>query len=428
MFSIKLESINKKFDNYSNPADRFKEFFISPSTLNTFWALQNIDLEIKKGSTIALLGPNGSGKSTLLQIIAGILHPSSGKRLVNGRISALLELGAGFNPDFTGEENVYMSASILGMQKEEVKAKFDYIKQFSGIGDFIYQPVKTYSSGMFVRLAFATAINVDPDIVIIDEALAVGDAAFQQRCMNKLKQIQKQGKTIIFVSHDTSAVKSLCDEAILMDHGQIIDRGSPELIVNKYLELVYKDSLSDLPDVEKVSLKDADKHELGIVRTVPNIDNRYGSGRARILGVSLCDLDGKEIQYLDSGQALNVKISIQFHDKLRDPIVGFVLRDRLGNDITTMNTLLEGFKLEEAGNGDVYTILFTVHTSELASGHYSISPAVADGTLSNHDMCDWIDNAVTFEILTNRIVYGMMRFMSEVKYSKIEGEKNEIYR
>ncbi len=415
---IRLRNITKQFDSYTNPADRFKEFFVGGRP-DSFRALDNVTLDIEPGQTVGIIGPNGSGKSTVLQVIAGILFPSSGTVEVQGKVSALLELGAGFNPDFTGKENVYLNASILGMTEREIDEKFNGIVEFAGIGDFVYRPVKTYSSGMYVRLAFATAINVDPDILIIDEALAVGDVAFQQKCMMKIKKLQGQGKTIIFVSHDTSAVKSLCDHAILMHRGQIIDQGSPELMVNRYLKLVYNETLGDLTeDVNPDLLLEATTGELSSVTTIPNISNRFGDGDASIIGVALLDEYDKSTSGIESGHELKIKVSVLCNRVIESPIIGVVIRDRLGNDLTATNTYLEGMKLEPGVPFDVITVLFRVKVPELIKGYYSISPAIANGTLLHHEMCDWIDNAYTFEVINPRTVFGMMRFPAEITYSK----------
>jgi len=417
---IELRGIGKKFESYSNPSERFKEFFFKRNSKG-YWGLQDINLSVKKGQTVGLLGPNGSGKSTLLQIIAGILHPTTGSMDVVGRISALLELGAGFNPDFTGEENVYLNASILGMTRQEISQKFNSIVEFSGIGDFIHQPVKTYSSGMFVRLAFSTAINVDPDIIIIDEALAVGDAAFQQKCIGKLKQLQKEGKTILFVSHDTSAVKSLCDYAVLMQHGRILDEGSPDLMVNKYLKIVYSDTLGGTQEINTEPQTPEVEEDMSPIENGPNGDNRFGNGDAEIIGIALCDSKGVPTQALNGNTPIHVKISVKYHKKLESPIIGFVLRDRIGNDITSCNTLLEGYKLPESTEGAIHTVIFELQSPHLLKGNYSLSPAIANGTLSNHEMCDWIDNAYIFESINEEIVYGMMRFSVNIKINSKDG-------
>ena len=415
---IKALNISKEFDMYSNPSDRFWEIVRDKRSNESFKALDNVTLEIKSGQTVGIVGPNGSGKSTLLQVLAGIIHPTSGVLDVTGRISALLELGAGFNPEFTGKDNVYLNASIMGMTRKEIDKRYNDIVEFAGIGSFIDVPVKTYSSGMYVRLAFATAINVDPDIIIIDEALAVGDVGFQQKCMMRLKQLQKEGKTILFVSHDTSAVKSLCDFAVLMDRGRIVDQGYPEYVINKYLKLVYADTIPNKLDSEPDE-KTMELHETDITPTtfIQDIHNRFGSGSATVLGVEMIDDYNHPILVIESGLPLTIKISVEFKELVVKPIIGMVIRDRLGNDITATNTLLEGYELKEGRPGDIFTIKFKINVPHLLKGHYSVSPAVANGSLTSHDMCDWIDGALTFEVYNSRTVYGMMRFETLIDMS-----------
>lgn len=238
--AISLKNVSKSFKRYDRPIDRLKELLLpGKSQATEFWALKDINLEVIKGETLGIVGRNGSGKSTLLQIIAGTLTPTTGEVGGNGRISALLELGSGFNPEFTGRQNVFFNGQLLGLEKEEIEAKFDEIASFAEIGDFIDRPVKTYSSGMFVRLAFAVAINANPDILVVDEALSVGDEAFQRKCFSRIKSIQDQGKTILFVSHTASSVIELCNWAILIDRGELLISGSPKLVISRYHKLIY---------------------------------------------------------------------------------------------------------------------------------------------------------------------------------------------
>jgi lipopolysaccharide transport system ATP-binding protein len=238
--AISLKNVSKCFKRYAHPVERLKEILL-PGNIKSdeFWALRDINFEIAKGQTVGIVGRNGSGKSTLLQIIAGTLTPTIGDIQVNGRVAALLELGSGFNPEFTGRQNIFFNGQLLGLKKEEIIAKFDDIAAFADIGDFIDQPVKTYSSGMFVRLAFAVAITTTPDILIVDEALSVGDEAFQRKCFGRIQSIQEQGGTILFVSHSASSIVELCKSAILMDHGEILLSGSPKTVVSKYQKLIY---------------------------------------------------------------------------------------------------------------------------------------------------------------------------------------------
>ena len=237
---ISLQNVSKCFKRYRHPADRLKEILLpGKSRADEFWAVQNINIEIERGHTLGIVGRNGSGKSTILQIIVGTLTPTTGKVKVQGRISALLELGSGFNPEFTGRQNVFFNGQLLGLKRAEIEAKFDKIASFADIGDFIDQPVKTYSSGMFIRLGFAVATSVDPDILVVDEALSVGDEAFQRKCFARIQDIQERGGTILFVSHAASTVVQLCDSAILMDHGEMLLYHTPKYVVSKYQKLIY---------------------------------------------------------------------------------------------------------------------------------------------------------------------------------------------
>ncbi|MEH2372718.1 ABC transporter ATP-binding protein, partial [Nostoc sp.] len=241
--AISLKNVSKCYKRYARPVDRLKELLLPAKThAQEFWALQDISLEISKGDTVGIIGQNGSGKSTLLQIIARTLTPTTGKLYVNGRVSALLELGSGFNPEFTGRQNVFFNGQVLGLSRAEIEAKFDKIASFAEIGDFLEHPVKTYSSGMVVRLAFAVVANTEPSILIVDEALAVGDAKFQARCMKRIRQLKEEGVTILFVSHDSGNVKMLCNSAVLMNHGRILEIGEPKQVVNHYIALLSSDN------------------------------------------------------------------------------------------------------------------------------------------------------------------------------------------
>ncbi len=262
--AISLKNVSKSFKRYAHPVERLKELLLpGKSRADEFRALQDINLEVPKGQTLGIVGRNGSGKSTLLQIIVGTLAPTTGEVQVNGRVSALLELGSGFNPEFTGRQNVFFNGRLLGLSQTEIEDKFDEIVRFADIGDFIEQPVKTYSSGMFVRLAFAVAISVNPDILVVDEALAVGDEAFQRKCFSRIHSIQEQGGTILFVSHAASSVVELCDRAVLLDGGELLLSGSTKLVVSKYQQLIYAPS-NKLEDLRQ-ELRDLNSQQIRII-------------------------------------------------------------------------------------------------------------------------------------------------------------------
>ena len=319
MNAVEFQGVSKSYAIYESPGDRLKEL-LSFNRLNRhrdFQALQDLTFEVKRGETFCIVGENGSGKSTMLQMVAGILHPSAGSVAVNGRVSALLELGAGFNPEFTGRDNVYLNGSILGLTSRQIDERYRDIEAFAEIGDFIDQPVKTYSSGMVVRLAFAVAINVDPEILLVDEALAVGDIYFRQRCMRKVHELRGRGVTIMFVSHATADVKAVGDRVLWLDKGRLVDIGDPERVISKYLAaMVQKDSRylrhkthheMDRPSGERVRAPE-------IVETIPNIDHRYGDARARIIGIALLDEQGEPLHQLEPATRIVVRISVRADD------------------------------------------------------------------------------------------------------------------
>src|SRR5205809_1561204 len=302
MSAIQFEHVSKSYPIYESPGDRLKELLSFNRLLfhQNFWALHDVSFEVARGETFCIVGENGSGKSTLLQLVAGILQPSSGTIEVNGRVSALLELGAGFNPEFTGRDNVYLNGAILGLSTREIDARYRDIEEFAEIGDFINRPVKTYSSGMVVRLAFAVAINVDPEILLVDEALAVGDLYFRQRCMRKVNELRARGVTIMFVSHSTGDVKAIGDRVMWLDHGRLMDMGDPERVISKYLAaMVVKDSayLTLKKPSERPATVSTQAPE--IVNRIPNVDHRYGDGRAEVIGIAVLDSYGQTVGVLE---------------------------------------------------------------------------------------------------------------------------------
>lgn len=419
MNAVEFQGVSKSYAIYDSPGDRLKELL----TLNRkrfhkdFWALRNLCFEVRKGETFCVIGENGSGKSTLLQLVAGILQPTEGTATVNGRVSALLELGAGFNPEFTGRENVYLNAAILGFSSSEIDRRYKDIADFAEIGDFIDQPVKTYSSGMVVRLAFAVAIHVDPDILLVDEALAVGDIYFRQRCMRKVHELRSRGITILFVSHAIGDVKAIGDRAMWLDGGRVRELGETDKVVAKYLAaMVEKDSayltLKKRPERDVAVRFQAPE----IVTHIPNIDHRHGDGRAEVIGIAVLDTHGQPLNLVEPLSRIVVRISVQAIDEVPMPIVGFMLRNHLGIDFSGTNTAREGLELPPMLPGDIFTVDFQVDIPEFYPSPLSFSPAIADGTLISYRMCDWIDNAIVVQTgHSEGPIYGYMHLPCRVE-------------
>jgi len=418
MSPIRFENVSKSYPIYESPGDRLKELvtFNRLEFHRNFWALHEVSFEIRRGETFCVIGENGSGKSTLLQLVAGILQPSSGSVAVNGRVSALLELGAGFNPEFTGRDNVYLNGAILGLSTREITARYKDIQEFAEIGDFINQPVKTYSSGMVVRLAFAVAINVDPEILLVDEALAVGDIYFRQRCMRKVHELRARGITILFVSHALADVKALGDRALWLNQGRVVELGETDRVVSKYLAaMVEKDTAYLAQQRAAVSVPRERSLAPEIADQIPNIDHRYGDGRAEVLGIAVLDPHGTPLQLLEPSSQIVVRISVRAKAEIPHPNVGFIMRNHLGVDFAGTNTEREGFQLDPMMPGDIHTIDFHLQVPELYPSSFSFSPAIADGPLEAFRVCDLIDNAIAVQMARgDGEVYGFLRLPCQI--------------
>lgn len=421
MNAVEFQQVSKSYSIYDAPSGRLQELlsFNKLRRHRDFWALRDVSFEVKRGETFCVVGENGSGKSTLLQIVAGILQPTAGRIAINGRVSALLELGAGFNPEFSGRDNVYLNASILGFTKRQIDQRYPEIESFAEIGEFIHQPVKTYSSGMAVRLAFAVAIHVDPEILLVDEALAVGDIYFRQRCMRKVHELRQRGVTVLFVSHAVADVKALGDRVLWLDHGKMVEMGAPEVVISRYLAAMSaKDSTYRRHEVETHLGGEARAAVRApeIVETIPNIDRRHGDGRAKIIGIAVLDESGYPLPMLEPLSRILVRISIRAEAHVRMPNVGFMLRNQLGIDFAGVNTAREGYELDPMQPGDVVTVDFYLDLPELYPASFSFSPAIADGPLDGYAMCDWIDNAVAMQMSrAEGEIYGYMRLPCRIE-------------
>lgn len=438
---INVDGISKFFEIYSKPSHRLwqmvfrgRRCFYEP-----FWALRDVSFDVRRGECVGIIGRNGAGKSTLLQVITGTLAPSSGNVDVKGRVAALLELGSGFNPEFTGRENVYLNASILGLTREEIDARFDDIAAFADIGDFIEQPVKSYSSGMVVRLAFAVVAHVDADVLIIDEALSVGDAFFTQKCMRFLRRFIAE-RTALFVSHDTAAVTSLCNRAILMENGRIKQVGSPKEVTETYLKDMYEahQGSSSLPNDAPVAAAERDAGERTGAGTrafalkdfrdmradfinASNLRNDiqvfvfnesssdFGKKGVTITGAVLLDDKGQPLNWIVGGEPVSLEVTVQAHEDVFSPIVGFFLKNRLGQNIFGDNTFLsykENPVLLRQGESARARFSFVMPILEI--GDYSFSIAVAEGTQEEHIQHDWKHDALVLQSVTTSCHTGMV--------------------
>jgi len=419
--SVEFENVSKSYPIYEKPGDRLVEL-LSLNRIrrrSDFWALTNVSFSVRRGETFCIIGENGAGKSTLLQLVAGILQPTKGHVQVNGRVAALLELGSGFNPEFSGRDNIYLNAAILGFSQREIDAKYKNIQDFAEIGDFIYQPVKTYSSGMVVRLAFAVAIHLDPEILIVDEALAVGDIYYRQRCMRKVHELRSKGITILFVSHSMGDVKAIGDRAIWLDAGKIREIGPTDRVVAKYLAAMSEKDTAYLRHAkheETSAQPSGTSRPPEIVDHIPNIDHRHGDGRAEILGIAIFSPDGNRIELLEPCSTIVVRISVRARQHVNSPIVGFMLRNHLGIDFSGTNTARLGTPLPAMAPGDILTVDFHLDLPEFYPGAFSFSPAIADGSLESYVMCDWIDNAISLQMgHAKGPVYGYMHLPCRVE-------------
>jgi ABC-type polysaccharide/polyol phosphate transport system ATPase subunit len=418
---VEFSNVSKSYSIYAAPRDRLKELatFQTRSFHTEFWALRDVTFDIQRGETFCVVGENGSGKSTLLQICAGIMTPTSGTAAAHGRVAALLELGSGFNPEFSGRDNVYLNGAILGLSAKDMDRRLPEIEAFAEIGAFINQPVKTYSSGMVVRLAFAVAIHVDPEILLVDEALAVGDVYFRQRCMRKVHELRQRGVTILFVSHATGDVKALGDRAIWLEKGIVKALGRTDLVVSQYLAAMSeKDRVYQAGEfsIEAARAMPAPQE---IVDEIPNIDHRFGDAKAEIIGITVLDAHGARVGLLQPNSTIVVRISVRAKENLDRPIIGFMFRNHLGVDFAGTNTARERQDLPPMLAGDICTVDFYLDLPALYASSFSFSPAIANGSLEHYSMCDWIDNAVVLQMeKTDQPMYGQFHLNCRIRVNE----------
>ncbi|MBN3960658.1 ABC transporter ATP-binding protein [Nostoc sp. NMS8] len=408
---ISLKNISKCYKRYARPVDRLKETLLpSKSHAQEFWALRDINLEITKGEKLGIIGQNGSGKSTLLQIIARTLTATTGDVWLHGRVSALLELGSGFNPEFTGRQNVFFNGQILGLSREEIEAKYNEIVEFADIGDFIDQPVKTYSSGMFVRLAFAVAVSVNPDILIVDEALAVGDIYFQQKCFERIRNLTRMGTTLLFVSHDSSVIHKICDRALLMEAGNLVLDAKPRQVIDLYEAklLQKKDIRSEAVEIQMFP----DSNYITSEENKEFLDITLDSAQEVVINapevsikfVRFLDETDQEIKVVISEQLLKISIGVLFLQYFEDPHIGFKIRERTGEVIFETNTLCMRKKVGRVESGTLLEICFKFKVP-LMEGEYTITLGVADSAIGESSFqrtLVYAHNVASLKVLKNK--------------------------
>ncbi|MFH0780613.1 MAG: ABC transporter ATP-binding protein [Pseudomonadota bacterium] len=459
-----VENICKCYQIYKQPVDRLKQMLLPP--LNSilkkrpqqyyteFHALQDISFTVGKGQTIGIIGANGAGKSTLLQIISGTLAPTSGTVNLNGRVAALLELGSSFNPEFSGIENIYLYGAILGLSRKEMSKRLEDICRYADIGMYVHQPIKIYSSGMVVRLAFSVIVHVDADILIIDEALTVGDAFFVQKCMRFLRNFIKNG-TVLFVSHDSGAVVNLCSHVLWLEDGKVRMQGEPKMVSEHYLASYAKKSqhisdstyesrpptVSTVTEDQQQSENPRDMRQEYLNRT--NLRNdveifqfqpdapSFGQGKASIINVRMTDAHNHVLSWIVGGEKVQLCIECEAHETLKHPIVGFYVKDRLGQHLFGDNTFLTykdtALTLD---SGQVFQAWFSFRMPALPVGHYSISPAIAVGTQNNHVTQHWLHDALLFKSHSSSVVNSLigipMTAIEIVVAKKKDGEPTNV--
>lgn len=414
MTALSFESVSKSYALYGKPIDRFKELasFQRWNCHEDFWALRDVSFEARRGAILCLIGENGSGKSTALQLAAGVFAPTHGKVHAAGRVGALLELGAGFSPEFSGRDNVYLSATLMGMSSREIARRYGDIERFAEIGDFIGRPVKTYSSGMLVRLAFAVAIHTDPEILLVDEALAVGDYYFRQRCLRKIHEMRNRQVTIVLVSHSMADVKAIGEHAVWLEDGRVKATGYADDVVAQYLaRMAQKDATySDVMSRSRANGQGGGAMTPEVVEGLPNIDGRRGNGAAEIIGIAALDEEGQPALLMEAERPLLLRVSFRAREPLARPNVAVTMRNHIGLDFAVFSAAGNRVELPGMTPGDVCTVDFQLEVPELYPGNFSFSPSVTEGSAAAVQVCDWVDNALTLQMThSGKPIYGYLR-------------------
>lgn len=428
--AIQVEGLEKAYKLYDKPSDRLKEAlgFGRKKRYKEHYALKGVDMTIYQGETVGIIGTNGSGKSTILKIITGVLNPTGGSVHVNGRISALLELGAGFNMEYNGIENIYLNGTMIGFSKKEIDAKMDDILNFADIGDYVYQPVKTYSSGMFVRLAFAVAINIEPEILIVDEALSVGDVFFQAKCYHKFEEFKEMGKTIVFVSHDLSSISKYCDRVVLLNQGVKLGEGSPKEMIDAYKQVLvgqYVPAADDqglLSDQEITAVAAA---AAGTAKSEVNPDLlEYGTKDAMITGYKITDDMGRETSALLKGKECTITMQVHFEHDIDAPIFAFTIKNIKGVEITGTNTMVEKAFLSPVKAGSDMEITFT-QKIDLQGGEYLLSFGVTGFEKEEFQVYHRLYDVMNMTVISDKDTVGYYDMNSRVVVKELSQQEKE---
>ena len=417
--AIQVKGLEKAYKLYDKPSDRLKEAlgFGRKKRYKEHYALKGVDMTIYQGETVGIIGTNGSGKSTILKIITGVLNPTGGSVHVNGRISALLELGAGFNMEYNGIENIYLNGTMIGFSKKEIDAKMDDILNFADIGDYVHQPVKTYSSGMFVRLAFAVAINIEPEILIVDEALSVGDVFFQAKCYHKFEEFKEMGKTIVFVSHDLSSISKYCDRVVLLNQGVKLGEGSPKEMIDAYKQVLVGQYVPAADDHSLLSDKEITAAAAAAAGTVKGEVNpellEYGTKDAMITGYKITDDTGRETSALLKGKECTITMQVHFEHDIEAPIFAFTIKNIKGVEITGTNTMVEKAFLQPVKKGEVKHITFT-QKIDLQGGEYLLSLGVTGYEKENFVVYHRLYDVLNITVISDKDTVGYYDMNSEI--------------
>ncbi len=418
--AIEVNNVVKVYKLYDRLRDRMKEAFgIGKKAYKLHYALNGVSLKIYPGETVGIIGTNGSGKSTILKIITGVLHPTSGEVRVNGRVSALLELGAGFNQEYNGIENIYLNGTMMGFSEKEIDERLPSILEFADIGDYVYQPVKTYSSGMFVRLAFAVAINIDPEILIVDEALSVGDVFFQAKCYHKFEEFKEQGKTIVFVSHDLNSISKYCDRVFLLNKGDLLGEGSPKEMIDAFKRVLV--GQYELSESDRKSVSETDQ------KSVPGLNpdiQEYGNGQATIIEYRLTDAGGLPTMAILKGSEFTMSMKVKFEEYVPEPIFAFSIKDVHGTEITGTNTMLERAYLESGQPGQVKQITFRQKMT-LQGGEYLISLGVTGYRKDVFEVYHRLYDVLNITVVSDKNTVGFYDMESVVTVTDAEPEGSE---